>query len=407
MSVVVEHNSQHFGVADGRDQPIKEGIKKGRVPTPRIAIIRQKYSHDGGAERFVSSMMRVLHQQPYELTLITRQWNSDCQVPVVRCNPPRWGRLLRDWGFARSAVRAVRRHEFDLVQSHERIASGKIPDVYRAGDGVHREWLRQRGRVQPWFLWALTPIDPYHAYVKRTEKKLFESVHLKAVICNSKMVRDDVLRYFSIDEKKLRVIYTGVDIQRFHPDVKQYRDEVRGQLSIPKNALTFTFVGSGFVRKGLAVSIRALAQVPDTYLLVIGRDKHMSRFQRLAHVEQVADRVRFLGVQEDVSRFHGAADGMLFPTLYDPLPNALLEALACGLPVITSTTCGGAELIMNGKCGYVHDALDVVRVAEAIRRFANVEDRKLMSKRARRTIEPYTLEMMRDKLSQFYVELLQ
>ena len=70
-------------------------------------------------------------------------------------------------------------------------------------------------------------------------------------------------------------------------------------------------------------------------------------------------------MQNNVHSFYHAADGLILPTLYDPFPNVILEAMACGLPVITSTRCGGAEFIEYGKQGFVCDALDINALSEA------------------------------------------
>jgi len=71
-------------------------------------------------------------------------------------------------------------------------------------------------------------------------------------------------------------------------------------------------------------------------------------------------------VQKQTLPFYQAADALLLPTLYDPFPNVILEAMSCGLPVITSQTCGGAEFIQQGVNGFVFDALDVKSLAESI-----------------------------------------
>jgi len=73
----------------------------------------------------------------------------------------------------------------------------------------------------------------------------------------------------------------------------------------------------------------------------------------------IAARVRFVGGVSDVRPFLAAADAFVLPTLYDPFPNAVLEAMAAGLPVVTSTRCGAAEIVAEGETGFVRDALDI------------------------------------------------
>lgn len=373
------------------------------MSVPRIAIIRQKYRPDGGAEQSLKNLLSVLKQHSYDVTLITRQWDGEASQSIITCNPLRLGRILREWGFARAVRRELGQRNFDLVQSNERIA---CCDVYRAGDGVHREWLKQRKRVQSPLARLLTGLNPYHAYVKYAEKELFESKRLRAVICNSRMVKDEILDYFKIDADKLRVIYTGVDTEEFHVRLRQHRQAVRGKLGIPQQATVFIFVGSGFQRKGLMQAIECLARLPDAQLLVIGKDKRMGKFRRRAARLGLARRVHLLGVQRGVGPFYGAADVLILPTLYDPFPNVVLEAMAVGLPVITSTRCGGAELVTEGINGYVCDALDLDALCCAMRQVTDKAHCEQLSHEARRTAELYTLDAMRQNLDQLYGELL-
>jgi len=369
----------------------------------KIALIRQRYAHDGGAERFVSRALDALKSHAVQLTLVTREWHGAEGFEVFRCDPFYLGRLWRDWSFARVACRAVRRGSFDLVQSHERLA---CCDIYRAGDGVHREWLKQRARAQGPRGRLATALNPYHYYVKAAEKRLFASPRLKAVICNSRMVREEIRHYFSVPGDKLRVIYSGVDTRAYHPDLKQHRTQVRSRHGIPDDATLFLFVGSGFERKGMAALLEAMAALPaDTFLLVVGRDRHVSRFQAVSEKRGMAQRVIFLGAQEDVKPYYGAADALVLPTLYDPFPNVAIEAMASGLPVITSLKSGAAELIENGRNGFVCDALDVPTLITHLRAVTPASA-KILGERARATVEPMSLDRMSLALLDLYNSLL-
>jgi UDP-glucose:(heptosyl)LPS alpha-1,3-glucosyltransferase len=366
-------------------------------------VIRQKYRPDGGAERFVGSLLSVFKHQPCRVTLITRKWQADADQAVITCNPPRLGRIMRDWGFALAVRRELKRHRFDLVQCAERI---DCCDLYRAGDGVHREWLRQRRRIQSLPARWLTALSLYHAYLKHAEKRLFESPRLRAVICNSRMVRDEILSDFDVDPAKLRVIYTGVDTDRFSPELRRHRTAVRGELGIPEQAAAFVFVGSGFERKGLGQAIRALARLADGHLIVVGKEKRMGSYRSRVARLGLEGRVHLLGVRRDVGPYYGAADALVLPTLYDPFPNVALEAMAAGLPIATSTKCGAAELIEPGRNGYVCDALDGEALAAAMRRLSDREHCRRLGDQARQTVMPYTLDAMRDHLNRLYMEML-
>ncbi len=368
----------------------------------RIALVRQKYRMDGGGERFVNVLMSALRQQGHKVTLITRSWDGD-STSVIQCDPPRIGRALRDWLFARAVTREVGHHQFDLVQSHERIPGCQ---VYRAGDGVHREWLRQRKRVFSPLRRLWLDVSPFHVYMKHAERLLFEDERLRLVICNSRMVMQEIVENFRIDAKKLRLVYNAVDTERFHPRLRSQRMDVRAELGISDEEPVFIFVGSGFERKGLMQTITSLARLPAGHLVVVGKNKHAGPYLRRAARYGVAGRVHMVGVQRDVERWYGAADALVLPTLYDPFPNVALEAMAAGLPVVSSTKSGAAELIQDGSNGYVCDALDCDALAQAMRHLSNRAHCERLGAEARRTVEPLTPQAMGDRLMKLYTELL-
>ncbi len=373
------------------------------MKAPKVALIRQRYAHDGGAERFVSRALEALRARDVRLTLVTREWRGGDGFEVMVCNPYYLGRLWRDWSFARAVCRRLATESFDLVQSHERLS---CCDVYRAGDGVHREWLAQRARAQGVLGRLGTALNPYHYYVKRAERRLFQSPQLRAVICNSRMVRDEIRNWFRIADDKLRVIYSGVDTAAFHPDLKAHRGEIRARHGIPEDATLFLFVGSGFERKGMATLLQALAlQSGESFLLVVGRDRKLARFRAQARRLGLARRVLFIGPQQDVKPYYGAAEALVLPTLYDPFPNVALEAMASGLPVLTSLKSGAAELIENGGNGFVCDALDVPALAAQLRA-VTPESAPAMGARARATVEPMSLDRMSGELLDLYNSLL-
>ncbi len=352
-----------------------------------VALVRQRYAGDGGAERFVARLLEGLRSKA-QLTLITREWTAATGFEVLACNPFYFGRLWRDWSFARDVCHLVETRRFDLVQSHERIA---CCDLYRAGDGLHREWLKNRARVLSPLARLGVALNPWHRYVLAAEAKLFHSPRLKAVVCNSRMVRDEIKRNFGLPDTKLHVIYSGVDTVAYHPDLKRSRAEVRASLGLSSEALLYLFVGSGFERKGLPAALKALARLPEGNLLVIGRDRHAERYRRLTEDLGLGTRVQFLGALPDVKPYYGAADGLVLPTLYDPFPNVALEAMACGLPIVTSTTSGAAELIENGRNGYVCDALDIETLAAHLRAVIEPTRHAALCAQARQTVEPLTL----------------
>ncbi|MEI6737600.1 MAG: glycosyltransferase family 4 protein [Pseudomonadota bacterium] len=387
----------------------------------KVALIRAKYNPFGGAERFVETAVGALAAQGVSLTILTRQWPENVQnvnpaLHHVVINPRYVTSTGRDSSFANAVTEHLGTTKYDLAQSHERIVGC---DIFRAGDGVHAAWLAQRARGMDKHGDSIkrlsVKLNPHHHYLLRTEREMFLSPLLRAVICNSAMVKADILRHFDIDETKLRVILSGVDSQKFHPGLRdEFRLSTRKKLKITKGAPVALFVGSGFERKGLSGFLLGLAdqagsaQLADKGVrgIVVGHDKHLAHFQTRANQLGLADRVVFTGGVEDVRPYYAAADILVLPTLYDPLPNACLEAMACGLPTITSTTSGAAELITDDVEGYVTDALDVSAISAAIGHTLDDARMVKMGLRARERVRMLTPEAMATSYIALYRELL-
>ncbi|MEO8134232.1 MAG: glycosyltransferase family 4 protein [Betaproteobacteria bacterium] len=370
-----------------------------------IGIVRQRYTPYGGAERFVADALKALQHEGTALTLYTRAWpGGDGGFAPVVCNPFYLGSVWRDWGFARSVRAQWAQRRPDLIQSHERIAGC---DVFRAGDGVHRVWLTERARgMGPWARLGLA-LNPYHRYTLVAEARLFADPALRAVICNSVLVRDQIRALFGVAGSKLHVVRNAVDTARFSPTLRDRRDSVRAALGIPAAVTVFMLVGSGYYRKGVAQAIAALAALPgDAWLVVAGKEKNMARYQRLAQRAGLNGRVRLLGAQPDVGPLLGASDVFVLPTLYDPLPNACLEAMAAGLPVITSTQCGAAELLVGPPAGLVCAARDVAALSHAMMQLLDPAARATMGARARAAVLPLSAEAMAAQLLALYHALL-
>lgn len=383
-----------------------------QVAPMKVALIRARYNPFGGAERFVENAMGALAAEGVRLTIITRQWPKDASggVAHVELNPRHFTKAGRDRSFADAVTQHLATTPYDLVQSHERIPGC---DVFRAGDGVHAEWLKQRARVSGLARRIGVALNAHHRHVLSAERTLFQSDKLRAVICNSDMVKADIARHYAVDAAKLEVIPTGVDTEKFHPGLREaFRESQRKTLRIPAAAPVALFVGSGFERKGLVGFLMGLADQNGHARLtregvrgiVVGTDKHSMRYQALADQLGLNDRVRFVGGVTDVRPYYAAADIFALPTLYDPMPNACLEAMACGLPVITSHGSGAASFITPGVEGFVTDALDTPAIADAMA--AAFEAASTMGAAARMRIEPWTTARMAAAYVGLYRRLL-
>jgi len=373
----------------------------------RIALIRQRYTPFGGAERFVENALNVLQKEAdIELTLITRKWDGadNPNIKKIICNPFYMGRLWRDWSFARCACRTVRKTNFDLVQSHERVPCG---DIYRAGDGVHRQWLHQRALPNPWWKNIWSRISPYHRYLLWQEHRTFSHSELHTIITNSRLIRDEIQHWFPRAKAEIKVIHNGVDSKKFHPKLRGiYREKIRNQLGIPDTAPLLLFVGSGFERKGVPLLLTILSKLNDVHLIVVGKDRHAEQYQHDAEQLGINNRIHFIGAQQDTRPWYGASDVFVFPTLYDPLPNTVLESMACGLPVIISNSCGAVDLVENGKQGFILSPLDPDSWIDALTQILHPTLQVRMGRQARITAEKLTPEDMSTELTSLYQSII-
>ncbi len=372
---------------------------------PDLIIVRQTFTPFGGAERFVGRALDSLSGQGARVAVLARRWHGEAAYPVIECRPFSVGRTWRDAGFARAACRLLEAYPDSLVQSHERIP---CCDLYRAGDGVHREWLRQRARLRGRGDW-LARLAPYHRYVLAAERRMLASPRLKRVICNSHMVADELREWYSVPDERLVVIHSGVDTEVFHPErAAGLRDAMRERLGFADADLMLLFVGSGYERKGLDSLLRAMRRLPaNVRLVVVGRDSRQRRWRRWAHALGIASRVHFAGPRGDVLPWYAAADVFTLPTLYDPFPNVVLEAMASGLPVVTSTKSGARDIIRHGENGFLCDALDIPALRESIETLGDARRREAVGRAARATVAPMTLSRMAETYRRLYTELLE
>ena len=329
----------------------------------RLALVRQDFISDGAVERVTERALEALLERNVAVSLYTRSWpQTRLQLvePVI-CNPFHLGSLWRDWGFARATCRDIRRSQPNLVESHERML---CCDIYRAGEGVQAVWLEEQFKQATTGERISSRMSPRNRYLLAIEKRLYASPWLRAVICNSKMVRDEVASRFGVAESKLHVVYNPVDSDFFHPGLRAERTKVIERYRIDAAATVYLLIASDFMRCNVGTAIDAFATLPPpAHMVVVGDAPDLVRYKKQARALTIADRVTFTGEVGDSRPYYGAADVFVLPTLYDPSPRTVLQALACGLPVVTSTKCGAAELLHEYGAGLVAASGDTASLA--------------------------------------------
>jgi UDP-glucose:(heptosyl)LPS alpha-1,3-glucosyltransferase len=172
------------------------------------------------------------------------------------------------------------------------------------------------------------------------------------VIANSRMVKEEIVDLYHFRPDRIDLIRNGVPLSEFEFD-PAVREKARVDLGLTVEDLAVLFVGSGWERKGLRYAIEAVEAVKTRKmrLLVAGRGNQ---------TVFATSSARFLGEIADLRPFYAAADLFILPTMYDPFSNASLEALASGLPVITTRANGFSEIMEDKIHGSIVDRADDV-----------------------------------------------
>jgi UDP-glucose:(heptosyl)LPS alpha-1,3-glucosyltransferase len=285
-------------------------------------------------------------------------------VPINRMSS--WN---RNRSFAENCARVTRSRPFDIVHGLSRVDG---LDTYRLTDPMQTHWVKvwYRNPVSQW----IQQRNPRHQAIFSLERQLYQPSGVRRIIVQSKLDARLLTQYFGVEESRIRRIVNGVDTRVFHLGARDERATVREELSRKfgstdiSDSPILVFASMDFRRKGLDTLLQALSRVKDheTRLLVLGAGD-ISGYQRIARSLGIEQRVLFAGRQSSIARYYAAGDLFVLPTVYEPFPNVNLEAMACGTPVITTASAGGADIIEPGRNGYViPDAWSVDELVEQI-----------------------------------------
>jgi UDP-glucose:(heptosyl)LPS alpha-1,3-glucosyltransferase len=179
------------------------------------------------------------------------------------------------------------------------------------------------------------------------------------VIVNSEMVKDEIVDLYKYPADKIDIVRSGVPLEKFRVD-PGLREKAREDLKLKPDQITLLFAGSGWERKGLLFALEGMVLCKDRKMRLLVAGRGNQRYYK-------SKRVQFLGELPDLVRIYAAADIFILPTIYDPFSNACLEALACGLPVITTRNNGFSEIIEDGVHGSIVDLPNIISLRDAIR----------------------------------------
>jgi UDP-glucose:(heptosyl)LPS alpha-1,3-glucosyltransferase len=355
----------------------------------------------GGAETYIGDLARRLARDGHAVHLYAARWDASALPAAthfhrieVRSGP----RFMRPWWFGAACAEALERARHDVSIGFDKTWG---QDVLYPQGGLHAASVaHNRLKFSNSFTRTLATVgkwlDPAAWSFARLERKQYLDQHRPIVVVNSFMVRRHFEEYYGVPPESVRVVRSAIDPLRFAADDRlKRRHEERGRWQVFPEETVGLFVAMNYRLKGLSPLLNALALVPRDKpfkLVVVGHPK-FGRYQRQAEKLGVADRVRFLGHRDDPKDCYFAADFLVHPTFYDPCSLVALEALACGLPVVTSRYNGASELLAPpNDGGVIDDPHDAPALAAAMARFTDRTYRAEAAAAARQTGTKWTFE---------------
>jgi UDP-glucose:(heptosyl)LPS alpha-1,3-glucosyltransferase len=329
--------------------------------TWRIALLRRRFSPTGGAERYLLRLASGLVAAGHHLTLYCEEWSprenpfQDIR-PIASTDPI---------SYAKKIAGLPLRDRHDIVFSLERVPDC---DLYRAGDGVHAEWLGYRRAFHPMLGPVRTLLRGKNRQVCELESRVFAPTGARHVICNSRFVADQITGRFGYPPSRITIVPNGVPYNQFSTGDRALG---RQALKLAPSDYVVLLVGAGAERKGHAIAREAVRKLrrPDAKLIIVDSPPPVA----MPHV-------------------YAAADVFLLPTLYDPFANVTIEALAAGLPVITSAQNGAAEIIENESNGFILPRADDTNlIVHLLDHLADPEFRARFRKPAQELAQQYDL----------------
>lgn len=336
----------------------------------------------GGAETYTADLAAGLAARGNDVSILASDFGAEIagvkQVQLANRAPTRRGQYRR---FLKSLDDQLKACAYDVVHA---MLPARHCHIYHPHAGLaveslssgHRKYF---GRMKQ----AASRLGNQLNFKRRlfadVEKELLGSFNPPVVLCLSEYVKRSIREHYELPDDKLATLFNAVDLKRFAPDAGR-RGRDRPELSIEPDQTVALMVAQDFARKGLREAIGALGAVGNKRMLlvVVGKGR-VEAYRQIARDHQVAGQLRFVGAVNDPWKYYNAADFFVLPTKHDPCSLVVLEALAMGLPVISTVRNGACEIMQNGRHGFVlTDPQDVAALADAMRGLMDPQARSAM-----------------------------
>lgn len=372
----------------------------------RIALNIEKVgARRGGAEKYAGSLARALAAAGHEVHVVAREAEPGSLAPQIRFHPVHLRRLpglkwLRAYRFAAASQCILEGLELDLILGFSKVWH---QHAYLSVGGPHQatlDYSRERFRTTAVrTLWTISKLLSLRQWVFRLiEHKQFHRARQPHVIAPSRMSAEHFRRYHGIPAERISVVYNGLDGLDSPASMPEVRRRFRQQYGLAESHVAVLFVARNYALKGLESLLEAFAPVASRYpqaRLIVCGSRRDDRYRRQASRLGIEDHVQFLGFLEDVRPCFVGCDLFAFPSYYDPCSLVVLEAMAAGLPVITTKQNGACELMTDGIDGLVIDSPWVVAewTRQLQRLVGNDELRRRMGQEAAKSAQAFTLDV--------------
>jgi UDP-glucose:(heptosyl)LPS alpha-1,3-glucosyltransferase len=375
----------------------------------KIAITHSRFTYVGGAEKYIYFLLQRLLAEGHEVHYYCH-YREDYHHPNLHFHyvPMIKGiRFLKAIGFALALSHKLRLQDYDIVHGFYKTLK---QDIYTDGSGTAVEYqdyvLGQRSGLSK----ILRRYSLYHYFDRLLENKRFQKGNYRKILCMSGFVKEQIQQAYGVPEKNIMVLYNGIDCDFFHPrNVKSYRPEIRKELGISESDVVYLSVGNDYLRKNVAVSLKAFAQMPSknkAKLLIVGRDNHEEDYKNLAKDLNIEKDVIFAGPRRDIHKIHSCADVFIFPSHYDVFGMVVLEAMCTAIPVIVSSQAGASELLSDGKDGFIlKDWKSPQTLSDRMEILMDKFVRKKMGEEARHRSEDFSWDLHFKRLLDIYQEV--
>ena len=359
-----------------------------------IAFIARRYDRVGGTEIDLYHLTELLAGFGHKVTIYCQQVKVPTApgVSIKKVPTLGFGRLTQMLSLAYLGPRLAYSGGHDIVIGFTRVLK---QDLVRCGGGTHKLFIEKMKSSEGKIKRLLRSLSLYHNALIAVEKRQFQ-IGSRKVLAISNIVKHEIMTTYNVPEERIEIIYDGIDTELFSPQNRErYRKEIRDQYSIPSDAFIILFLGSGYKRKNLSSLLEAIPQIESNniYCLVVGGDKHPETYAAKAKTLGIETRVVFAGVQREAQKYYAAADIFAIPSLQEAFGNVVLEAMASGLPAVTTSLSGASEIMEgNLKSLILNNPLDTRGLANIISKLTEESLRKKLARKAREIAKSYTLE---------------